>query len=220
MPKKFRLLKDLPGCPAAGTGKIFEPSRVDNGVYVAYWLEGGRDCECRQLAYPVENNPEWFAPIPDEPERPYPWEPANNEHFFFVSPFDRDRPSQDTHTPGDIDARLFANCGAYRIKEDAELRLKVEPLVNRAVQALINRNGWEPQGGDHVWGVAIQNGRFEPRLYTYATGKYPHVDVADRQDFEDGLLWPLEDNDASKHNADIQAVSALFNFFLTTPHEQ
>jgi hypothetical protein len=217
-PKRYKLLKDLPGCPATNPEKVFSQELLDRDEYVTRWerLKTNTVCKCflpkpclhmtadayfTQPAFVVENNPDFFQPIPDEPERPYPWQPSSEEKAFVVN-------AQMSGRRGEqIVGGYIAPYACYRTKEDAELRLKVGSLLNRAVQALINRQGWAPTEGGHMYFVE-----------TYCLRPYAVVESIFRGDGRKRERLSAGFYFATREDA--QAVADLYNFFLTNHHEQ
>jgi hypothetical protein len=191
MSKKYKLLKDLPGCPK---GTVFV-TKDDN------WFEldsnHAIDQVLRIRADFVTDEPLWFQPIPDEPEHPYPWQPKDGESYWTSTELldDAFRVICDNE---DFDRSVFTAGLFYRTKDDVQLRLKAEPLVNRAVGALLNSRS-SVQG--HHWHVF-------PRSWVrgdgyIANGVCTAVDCA-------GVI--------AQNHSDAKAITALFNFFLTNPH--
>lgn len=194
-PKRYRLLKDLPGCPK---GTVFFPDDFAPHRPPGYRPE--------HLAAPfffavdVENDRSFFDPI-TEPERPYPWELKKGDRYFTW-----EEPSvvwQSCDMPGDREC--IAKGMAYRTKEDAELRLKAEPLINAAVKALINQRSLVPVLGERFWSLTDA---FEPG-FKYEVRQY---------------IWNEDESDTFRRNRasffghadDARAMADLFNFLLTT----
>ena len=67
---KYKLIKELPGCPV---GTIGESNK--NG-YVYFWVDTYYSIK------EVNNFPDWFQPIPDEPER---WKPKDTAQYFYIT---------------------------------------------------------------------------------------------------------------------------------------
>jgi len=197
MPSKFKLLKDLPGCPKE---TVFEYDRDVSGtsMWDGAWPEDA-SMRADHLKFDLlfmEEQRDWFQPIHDEPERPYPWEPAKEEDYWYINPRHR-QALRTANIYAPYDTAVIHNAAAYRTKEDAELRLKVEPLVNAAVKALLNRpRHWAPARGDVVWLIDTTS-LATPKATT--VGKQYPVQI--------NFMWPTQE--------DTQAVCDLYNFFLT-----
>lgn len=141
MNKKYRLLKDLPGCPR---GTLFLYEAGDEFAYAANHQT--LLTKMNQVRPSIADaNPDWFQPIPDEPERPYPWEPEEGDRYFCL--YLGNGLSEVTNYRSVLDVTdqgVHEITGAYRTKEDAELALKGLPMYNKAIQALINRQTVTP----------------------------------------------------------------------------
>lgn len=143
MPKRYRLLKDLPGCPKGTvfsyTGDGYMPLSTPIVVGAIASPYTG------VLVSPVvEYNPDWFAPLSDDP--PYPWEPTYYNDEELVDTWCAADPCGRRPKDWDDWHRLLKQGAIYRSRNDAELRLKVEPSTNAAVKALINEKApYSPQ---------------------------------------------------------------------------
>jgi hypothetical protein len=196
MPKKYRLLKDLPGFPK---GTIFhEPE--DGGTWSR--PDGSIDSGLAISPERVANNPAWFTPIPDEPERPYPWKPKEGEDFWMVDAYYSGIDHTTDHGWFPSGGPVAAN-HHYRTSEDAKVRLKVEPSVNAAVKAIINRGSWVPKDGeDH----------YKPE-FNYQTRQW-QVGPCECHCTDEGK------GDEYPTEQDCQAYCDLLNLLASPPHEQ
>lgn len=184
--KRYRLLKDLPGVPA---GTIYDETPEDG----TYWAHG-TSSELHVLTASTILDRAWFEPIPDTPERPYPWEPGPNDFFDAVA----EGAVTPRHMTRPRSERLVATGNAWRTSTDAELRLRAEPLVNAAVKALLNTVD-VPGDGATYWLLVRHCGQYVPVEGGWVGSGVPRA-------ARHGYFFSR--NDA-------QAVADLFNFFLT-----
>lgn len=194
MPKRFKLLQDLPGCPAAGPEKIFTRSTSSDGVwYVTKWpVDSTTERVHREREDVVEYYPDFFAPLPDEQEAPYPWEPQTGEEYWIPDPSD----VLPAYVARIDDANMIKAGLAFRSHDDAVFREGLEPIVNRAVQAVLNKKGWTlPEGTPffYVFGRTVRDGICHRRS-------------------------PTPEPDDFRSREDAQAVVDLFNFFIDHSH--
>lgn len=200
MPRKYRLLKDLPGCPE---GTVY--TLVDGRYFSERELEMRDECgrkPCMHVGpfpkHRVENEPDWFSPI-TEPERPYPWEPMLKEEYWMADAMDKRPQNSFTNDGNRVDKQVIANNAAFRTKEDAELALKGLPLYNRAVKAICNKRTCLPVEGDRVFYVS-RDATFMP--FTVRSSVLGANDAVRGDEFF--------------YKEDAQAIADLFNLCLNT----
>ncbi len=186
-PTRYRLLKDLPGTRQGTVFALYE----DMGVYDVEDGGGSTDYP-RYRKNIVENNPDWFAPLSDDP--PYPWQPKDLETYWHSSAPDT-QANQTTNQNYTWDKNMIHAAHAYRTKEDAERRLAVEPLVNAAVKARLNRKAHVAARHCHVL--------WDGRLRDFFVGI----------NCDSPCIGVLANN-----QQDARAIASLFNFFLDPPH--
>lgn len=199
--KRYKLLKDLPELPIGTEFVQIEEGYFRDYLAPAHVVDGDHieehDERCLIRSEHAANNPDWFQPVTDTPERPYPWLPdlryQAERATVRVSAF---------HETYKDSSDIGSVLEYFRTKEDAELRLKAEPLVNAAVKALINgRTPPNMNGGARYWIVTVsRGGEFSPLEAGW-------VGEAVSRKGRYGKFYTEQD---------AQAVADLFNFFIST----
>lgn len=192
-PRRYKLMQDLLGWDEGTVFRLVSPDPKSATQFTPYYTAEG-SVEGNLPVKGVEGSPDLFQS--SEQGRPYPWEPKHGDFFEcvyanHVAPM---------HTTQHDTADFVEAGNAFRTKEDAELRLKAEPLVNAAVKALINRGDWKPR--------PCEDSHFIPE---WVGGKW-------RPSLVSMLIEDDQMGDEYESEEDCQAICDLYNFFLTPPH--